>query len=405
MIQQANTLHGQLQRGLGRGARRAAQVRGSGELVYDCVRQDPRWDRQVESRGLYYARLIVDLELSCGPLAEHLFDPDDLIDSDEWRTSLTIDVLADLVRLSRREAAEPLRRYAMDGENWCEALDALTAIGDVSLTAGLDEVAVGRCDDDDLHWLVADPGNPVIREWARHHPRIAEALRRRAGGRPRHRDPDQSGQTDEELLAQARQPDDDAVAAILELGRRRHPGLLDLAEELLPGRHGGAVCHAVRDLGALAVPRARSWAADGSGCEDLGIGILARFGTQQDIPVLLADLRRSVGTENWGSTAGPIEGLGRLRSGEAVPLLKSLWTRSTYAYLRPRLLTALLRSAPHTAEAYAVEGLWDCEDDVRQLAAQSSPLTEDTRLRLQRLRADTAEEPTVLTAAGNRLAG
>src|SRR5258708_13564080 len=140
MIQQGNTLHGQLQRGLGRGARRAAQVRGSGELVYDCVRQDPRWDRQVESRGLYYARLIVDLELSCGPLAEHLFDPDDLIDSDEWRTSLTIDVLAHLVRLTRPEAAQPLPPYAMDRANWCEALDAPAPIGDVPLTAGPHQV-------------------------------------------------------------------------------------------------------------------------------------------------------------------------------------------------------------------------------------------------------------------------
>src|SRR5260370_16907321 len=124
MIQQANTLHGQLQRGLGRGARRAAQVRGWGELVYDCVRQDPRWDRQVESRGLYYARLIVDLELSCGPLAEHLFDPDDLIDSDEWRTSLTIDVLPDLVRLSPPEAPHPLRPDAIYCRNSCPTLAA-----------------------------------------------------------------------------------------------------------------------------------------------------------------------------------------------------------------------------------------------------------------------------------------
>jgi hypothetical protein len=406
VMQSAGTLLGQLQRGLGRAARRAAQVPGAGELVYECVRRDPRWDRQVESRSLYYARLMVDLEVSCEPLADHLFNADDLIDGDEWRTSLTIDVLADLVRLSRREAAEPLRRYALEGENWYEALNALTDLGEPSLTQGLAEVVVARCEDDDLHWLVNDPDNPVIQDWAAHHPRIAEAVRRRTGGRQHHREPDQSTRSDSELLEQARRPDDEAVAAILELGRRRHPALLDLAEELLPshGRQGSAVCHAIRDLGPLALPRARVWARQSPGCENLGIGILARFGTHQDVPALLNDLHRSVGKEDWRAAAGSIEGLGRLRAGEAVPLLKTTWTESPYAYLRSRLLTALIRTAPHTAESYTTEGLWDCEDDVRQIAAQSSPLTDDTRLRLQRLRTDAAEDPTVWTAAGTRLA-
>lgn len=405
-MQPAGTLRGQLQRGLGRGARRAARVRGAGEIVYDCIRRDPRWDRQVESRSLYYARLIVDLELQCGPLADHLFDPADLTDGDESRTRLAIEVLADLVRLSRREAAGILRRYAADGENWYEALDALASVGDLSLTDGLAEIAVARCDDDDLHWLVADTDNPVIRDWADRYRRISEAVRRRACERPRRREPDQSGRADAELLQTARLADPEAVSAILELGRRRHPALLDLAEEILPaqGRQRGAVCRAVRDLGPLALPRARAWVRRQTGCEDLGIGILARFGTHQDSPALLAYLDDAVVKEAWGAAASPIEGLGRLRAGEAVPLLKTAWTESAYSYLRPRLLTALLRTAPHTAEAFAIEGLWDCEDDVRQIAAEASPMTEHTRLRLERLRADSAEDPTVWSAAGTRLA-
>ncbi len=405
----SGTLQGQLQRGLGRAARKAAQVRGASELIYECVRRDPRWDRQVESRSLYYARLIVDLELPCGPLADHLFSSEDLIDGDEARTSLTIDVLSDLIRLSRREAASPLRRYAMDGENWYEALDALVAVGDPDLADGLGEIAVARCEDDDLHWLVADPDNPVVRDWSLRYPRIAEAVRRRTAERHRRREPDQSGISDAELLARARGGDADSVPAILELGRRGHPALLDLAEEVMQGgcgadRQRSAVCRAIRDLGALALPRARVWVRRRPACAELGIGILARFGTRQDVPALLADLDEAAARAEWRAAAGPIEGLGRLRAGEAVPLLKTIWIETAYAYLRPRLLTALLRTAPHTAEAYAVEGLWDCEDDVRQIAAGASPLTEDTRLRLQRLRADTAEDPTVWTAAGTRLA-
>src|SRR5207244_2671462 len=101
------------------------EVAGTGELVYDCICRDARWDPQVESRSLYYARLVIDLELSVDPIGDHLFDPVDQLAADEWRTSLAIEVLADLVRLSRRTAAPLLRRYATEGWNWYEALEAL----------------------------------------------------------------------------------------------------------------------------------------------------------------------------------------------------------------------------------------------------------------------------------------
>ncbi len=407
-IQPAGTLHGTLQRGLGRAARRAADIKGADELVYDCVCHDPRWDRQCESRGLYYARLILDLELSARPIADHLFDVSDLVDTDEWRTSLAIEVLADLIKLSRRDAAAPLRRYAEEGWNWFEALDALLQLGDLSLVTGLDDVAVERCDDDDLYWLAADPGNPVVREWAARHRRVADALaRRQPGERPRRRDPGPSNRSDTELAELARRGDDSAVEAILELGRRRSPVLLDLAEEFLPqrpSRWGSVVCRALRDYGSAALPRARAWAACGSACSDVGIDIVAKHGTQQDIPLLLDDLDRALTHGDWGAAASPAEGLGRLRAGAAVPLLERTWDESAYAYLRPRLLTALMRTAPHTGESFATEGLWDCEEDVRRVAAVAAPLDEAATVRLRRLRRDPAEDPRVVTAAAARLA-
>lgn len=410
VLKPANTLHGQLQRGLGRAARRAAGRPGTGEFVYDCIRRDPRWDHQVESRSLFYARLIVDLELPVGPVADHLADPIDAIDEDPWRASLAVDVLADLLRLSRREAAMPLRRYADEGTHWFEALHALVEFGDPQLTEGLDEIAVARCDDDDLHWLVIEPDNAVIRDWTERQPRIALAVaERRTGDRPGlpcARRPDSSGRSDAELLEQARHSGDSAVAAILELGRRRNPALLDLAEELLPGQPGrsrGAVCRAIRDLGALALPRARIWTARPSGCFDIGIDVLARYGTAQDVPALLDDLETALTERNWGAAASPAEGLGRLRSGAAVPLLDSAWTESEYSYLRPRVLTALIRTAPHTAETYASEGLWDCEEDVRRTAVTMAPPSEQNLLRIRRLHGCTAEEPEVRSAAAARL--
>ncbi|MFF5257592.1 hypothetical protein ACFY4C_01500 [Actinomadura viridis] len=410
VMQSAGTLHGQLQRGLGRAARRAADKPGAGEYVFDCIRRDPRWDPQAESRALYYARLMVDLELPVGPVAEHLFDAADQEDGDEWRVLLAIGVLTELVRLSRREAAGPLRRYAEEGTHWFDALDALAELRDPALAAGLDSLVAARCDEATLSCLVADPANPVIESWAARQPRIAEALaRRRESGRPRRPGGPAAGpseRTEAELLDMARRRDDGAVAAIFELSRRRAPGLLDLAEELLPqraSRWGGALCRALREYGPEALPRARSWAVTRGGCADIGLRILARYGTRQDIPLLMNELHGALDRRDWGDAAGPIEGLGRLRAGEAVPLLKSAWTESTYAYLRPRVLTALTRTAPHTAEAYTVEGLWDCEEGVRQVAARTAPVTSETRIRLQRLHHDDAEEPGVRATAAGRL--
>src|SRR5437879_2434872 len=101
----------------------------------------------MEARGLYYARLIVDLELETGPVTAHLFDPRDHDDADESRTGLAIDVLARLVRLGRPEAAEALRRYAVEGWNWYTALQALVELDEPDLADGLDEIAADRCDD------------------------------------------------------------------------------------------------------------------------------------------------------------------------------------------------------------------------------------------------------------------
>ncbi|SNR64614.1 hypothetical protein SAMN06265355_105139 [Actinomadura mexicana] len=411
MLESAGTLHGQLQRGLGRAARRAADKPGAGEYVYACVRRDPRWDRQCESRRLYYARLMVDLELSVGPVAEHLFDPSDHTDPDEWRVDLALGVLADLVRLSRREAAVPLRRYAEEGAQWFDAVAELIDLGDPSLTVGLDALVAARCDDADLVLLVPGRHNPVIEAWAARQPRVAEALaRQREAGRAARRAmvpaPGKDAQSEAELLDLARRRGEGSIAAIFELGRRRTLALLDLAEELLPqrpSRFGGAVCRALREYGPETLPRARMWAAQRGGCADMGLRILARYGTRQDIPLLMDELNAAVARRDWADAASPIEGLGRLRAGEAVPLLKTAWTESTYAYLRPRILTALTRTAPHTAESYTVEGLWDCEEGVRAEAARTAPLTGETSLRLQRLHHDDAEEPGVRAAAGARL--
>jgi hypothetical protein len=400
VLHPAESLHGRLQRGRGCAARQAAGTPGTGELVYDCVFHDPRWD-VLEERGLYYARLIGDLELGVGPVTAHLFDPRDHADIDEDRTNLAIDVLAHLVRLGRGEAAAPLRRYAREGWNWYAALGRLVELDDPALAEGLDEVAAARCDDRELAWLCGVDG-AVTRSWAERCPRIAAA--RRPETRPHEPRPAFTDRSDADLAARARGHGDDATAAILELGRRRSPLVLDLAEELLPtGEYDGPLCRAVRDLGAGALPRARAWAAEEGSYHDVGIDVLTAHGTGRDAPLLLDALGTALAEEDWDLAAVPADGLGRLRTRAAIRPLMRAWEESACSQLRANVAGALTAIDPHVAEPYLVEGLWDCEDGVRRIAAGAVPLEGEARTRLRRLRQEAAEDPVVRSMAAGRL--
>lgn len=401
VLHSAKSLHGRLQRGRGCAARAAAGVPGAGEFVHDCVRRDPRWDGQCEDRALYYARLIVDLELRTAPITDHLFDPADTLDTDHWRTSLAIDVLGELVRLSRREAAEPLRRYVAEGTNWRDALDVLVDLDDLPLVADLDTVALARCDEQDLAWL-AGTDRAVVGVWAERNPRLAEL--RRPAPRVKCARPDLGGRSEADLAELARERSESSRGAILELGRRRSPVVLDLAEELLPLRPhhlGGPLCRALRDLGPAALPRARMWAT--SEISDIGVDVLATHGTDEDVPLLMAALMEVLDDGNWGAAVTPVAGLGRLKARPALPALLHVWDESAYAALRRRTLHALREIAPEVSEPYLIEALWDCESGSRLLAAEYVPLNRDTRPRLKRLRHEAAEDPDVRAAADERL--
>jgi hypothetical protein len=402
VLHPAESLHGRLQRGRGCAARRAAGTPGTGELVYDCVFHDPRWDT-LEDRGLYYARLICDLELGVGPFVGHLFDPVDQTDTDEDRTNLAVDVLAHLVRLGRLEAAPPLRRYAREGLNWYAALAELVELDDPTLAEGLDEVAAARCDDQELAWLCGVDG-AVTREWAERHPRIAAARRPEIRSHEPRAALAVRCRTDDDLAALARGHGGDVTAAILELGRRRSPVVLDLAEELLPGgAHDGPLCRAVRDLGAVALPRAREWAAGRTSYHDVGIDVLAAHGTDLDAPSLQEALASSLAEEDWDLAAVPADGLGRLRSRPAIPLLLHAWERSASSQLRVNVLGALTVIDRHVAEPYLVEALWDCEDGARRIAAGAVPLEGEAPDRLRRLGHEAAEDPRVRSTAAARV--
>jgi hypothetical protein len=360
------SVHGQLQRGRGAGFRRALTEPGAAEVVYDCVRRDPRWDRQTESRDGYLVRLVQRLALPVEPIAGYLFDSDD---DDPWSIGLAAGVLIGLARQSDGPALAALHRYVAAGRHWSWVLDALWASGDPRLWDGLAGLVLARLDDQELAGTV-DPDWGPWTDWSPTQPRIQAALAGRPAARVAER-PSLAGVDRASLLSQARSGADLPTRrrAVIELGRRGDLTVLDLAEE--PGNLPG-LGPALRALGELVVPRARSWVSGGGDfLADHGIDVLAAHGDDSDVEVLLAWLDAAVQEDDWCAVEPLARGLGRLRVAVAAPVLLAAWRDTPHSCARADLLTGLCGAAPEAARPLLDEGLDDCEPEVRRIAGYS----------------------------------
>ena len=383
----ARTVAGQLQRGLGRGAIEPPEA----DAVYACVRRDYRWWWQVDERAVYLARLIRDLGLSCAPLTERLHAPD--LDDDNNEFANTLDVLEALGRAGVDGVVDEVRRYVVEGPRWQEVLetvarewpaehwdDLLPVVRD-----RIDGSVVGRPWD---HWAARDPALPLVVP----RPRPPRAL---------------AGVPDEVLLDVLRDPDRSAEhrAVLREFGRRPPvPELLDVVDGLAEGH----LQDALAPLGADVLPAARRWARSGGRwCWD-GFQLVAKHGDRSDVPLLLDGIAwlDSRPDDRCGYDR-LVDGLARIGApGSAgVPkLLRRLWL-TPHSYERASYLRAYLALDRENAEYGLREGLWDCEEDVRLLAARHVSLTPRIRERLAYLRDDPIETPAVRGVTEARLAG
>ncbi|MFG1811606.1 hypothetical protein [Streptomyces sp. NPDC049040] len=417
------TLLGQLQRGRGLGALRASAAPGAADLVHACVIGDHRWDRTTEQRDSYLARLIHRLDLSPAPIESHLFGSGG--DGDAEEIELALHVLALLPLTGRFDAVPVLRRYATEGRHWTSAVEAIewTGVREMpGIWAGLDADVVAAHSDEELAAGVVGAWEPWT-SWARTQPRIrhvleADAARRtrdlggKAAGRatPPRPGPSPDDCTDTgssvlvERVRQAGGPG--RRQALVELGSRGEPVLLDLAED--PGLRNAAgwapgMPQALRHLGKAAVPRARAWTASGdTTLNALGVGVLAGFGDRDDGRHLLEALTAAATAGDWCAMETPARGLGRLRVAEATGALVGAWETTVHSAARGAVLQGLLGCAPEAAEGFAVEALDDCEPDVQRQACAVVPDTARVRGRLRSL-GDDPLAPEVHDAARLRL--
>lgn len=461
VIAPSGTLLGLLQRGRGDGTLHALTAPRSEALaaLETCVLHDPRHDWQVENRSLYYARLYLDLHGEVDEIERHLFDSEDVLDTDDSRTGLALAVLGHLASYGRHDALELLRRYAAFGTNWAWALDELAlrdddaglralagpvlarfsadAQGEAELAAVVRdayEPRPWRLWEEDPHKAVGDrvraareqgsfdrwqrqmrPAGPrpgwsvqAVFDWAQEglergavlHVPAARCLSAVAG-------PDDRA----EILEAARNGSDGARGTALRyLADAHDPDVFDLIEYAVQSPSRTVVDAAAeafeRMRSIAAVERARRWVYRP---DELGAAagrVLACRGGAQDSTLVLSALREAVRGEGPDAPTlwTLVDGAGRLGIACAAPVLRHVYRETASSHLRGRAARALAATDPSFAAGFAVECLWDCEESTREVAARHAE-TGDARVvtQLRRLAADPAEEDEVQTAVRSRI--
>ncbi|ANP53820.1 hypothetical protein J2Z21_006612 [Streptomyces griseochromogenes] len=460
VIAPSGTLLGLLQRGRGDGTLHALTAPRAEALaaLNHCVLRDPRHDWQVENRSLYYARLYLDLNGELDAIEAHLFDAEDVLDTDESRTGLALAVLGHLASYGRRDALELLRRYAAHGSNWAWALDELALRDDDAGLRALAAPVLARFATDpegeaELAVAVRDAFEPrPWRLWAED-PRESIATRVRAAQetgcfdrwqrqmRPTGPRPGWSvravfewaqqgiergaalhvpaarclvavaGPEDRpEILQAARNGIDGArCTALRYLADSDDPAALDLIEAAVADGPTVVVEAAVdafeRMRSIAAVDRARGWAQRPDVIGAAAGRMLACRGGAQDSDLVLGALREAVRGEGPDAPTlwTLVDGTGRLGIACAAPVLRHIYRETASSHLRGRAARALAATDSSFAAGFAVECLWDCEETTREIAARHAE-TGDARVveRLRRLATDPAEEDEVQTAVRSR---
>ncbi|MFF4899133.1 HEAT repeat domain-containing protein [Streptomyces sp. NPDC001068] len=461
VIAPSGTLLGLLQRGRGDGTLHALTAPRAEALaaLNHCVLRDPRHDWQVENRSLYYARLYLDLNGELDAIEAHLFDPDDVLDTEESRTGLALAVLGHLASYGRRDALALLRRYAATGTNWAWALDELALRDDDAGLSALAAPVLARFTTDaegeaELAAAVRDAFEPrPWRLWA-DDPRESIGTRVRAAQeagcfdrwqrqmRPTGPRPGWSvravfewaqqgvergaalhvpaarclvavaGPEDRPEILQAAKDGTDGArcTALRYLADSDDPDALNLIEAAVVDGTAAVVEAAVdafeRMRGAAAVDRARGWARRPDALGAAAGRMLACQGGAQDSELVLTALREAVRGEGPDAPTlwTLVDGTGRLGIACAAPVLRHVYRETASSHLRGRAARALAATDPSFPAGFAVECLWDCEETTREIAARHAE-TGDVRVveQLRRLAADPAEEDEVQTAVRSRI--
>lgn len=454
-----------LRSGRGDGYRAALSAAAVDEVIA-CVVDDPRWDRQVESRDAYYANLLILLNADVQPIVDRITSfGDGAAESTCW---LPIGVLAQMARRSHAGAAAGLAVCVRRGRSWRACLDALEAAGGATLVGSVIEPmdveqllsSVGAEELADAAQVVEAPWET----WALSFPALrfvtAARVGRTAGPKPfsgpvawlahRLRVPESADLPERasvaELLRAATKPgpirpivnallrrDDQATnlalraaacagsareraVALQVLGRQGCVDYLDDAKEFLAAQTHAAsnsdesllrtsfVRYLVAIPPELTLPLARDWLFAHWPLSHAAEQILSRRATFADRRTLEAAGEAALAAGEMYRLCAMLEGLRVVRADESLPFLIQAYAKAPYSHARRRALIALRPHAKDQAVAKLfVESLWDCESESRKIACATVPLNDlAAARRLNALGTDVFEGAEVRRAAAAR---
>ena len=434
----ADTLLGLLQRGRGKGYTRALEEpEAATELVTRCVSEDPRVDRQVEARAEFYGDLAFALHIELSALERHLFSHDDRSIQDEYRTGLTLGVLARLVRRGRTDALELLSRYVRDGWSWKWALHDLASaspeavgtvieplvarVGPSALADELKRMAVRGAEDwravsAALDRVWDDPSlsrRNVARD--REASRNSEELLEIANGFStlRHRETAEDRELFRRTVRDGRASVTAKRNALIALGYQADDTVVDVADSFLGDvdeTYGHPLPSAawryfMQLLKKRPVPSLRRWLDRSGPRRRLALYMLSDWGEQADLEIMRGAIQQFWTERDDYVVCDLVDGVRRLGDTQSVALVRSIFEQCEYSYLRRRaaeMLAAVDKTFPRDL---APECLWDCEGSTREVGCSTVDASSQlVAVRLAELAASELEDVHVKEAAAKRLA-
>ncbi len=361
-----------------------------------------------------------------------------------------------------------LRDYVAYGVKWDAALQQLAELPEEAATEGLAHVLCARFETGvhmeaaSVYGLFSDPAlNTLWDRWERQHECITrllgaarEEMRSWESHRQRVAQPDYKTMSVEELLTTVDARNRRHIEKIL-LSRLRHSEVplyaaalngdnvfawyvafqclaalrragdfYALAIQKATSFVGSAEISGVRGpkLGAIkrllnelppetTLPLARQWFDSPIWQVQLiGRGILEEHATTEDLPRLRTFISDELGrgdpreVDVYG-VCSALDALSHLPNIGQLPEVEAAYAESAYSFARLRAAKAMRENAPvWFSETYAVECMWDCEEEARGLGCESVSLRyPDAIERLQAIVDDTSEDQYVREKAAERL--